>query len=162
MNHPPKYSRNVALQRLRRYCAYQERCHQEVRNKLKEWHLYYSEAEQILTQLIEEGFLNEERYAKAFAGGKFRAKGWGRQKIMNALRQKGISSYLITSSLKEIDTPDYSKKLEQLLQKKKISLKEDKPMIQKQKLVRFALSKGYESEMVWAVVNELMGNPYLS
>lgn len=156
LNQPPKYNRAEALQRLRRYCAYQERCHQEVRNKLKEWHLYYSEAEQVLTQLIEEGFLNEERFAKAFAGGKFRTKGWGRQKIVNVLKQKGISPYLINTSMKEIDAPDYSKKLEQLLQKKKLSLKDDKPMNQKQKLARFAMGKGYESEMVWNVVNGMI------
>jgi regulatory protein len=156
---PPKYSPAVALQKLRKYCAYQERCHQEVKQKLYSWYMYGSDVDQLVAQIIDEGFLNEERFAKALAGGKFRQKGWGKQKIVNTLRQKGISPYLITSSLKEIETSDYEKKLEQLLIKKQPTLKkEDSILAQKQKLVRFAMGKGYESELVWGAVKRLFEN----
>jgi regulatory protein len=151
----PKYERSIALQKMRKYCAYQERCHLEAKQKLYSWFMYGSDVEQIISQLIEEGFLNEERFAKAIAGGKFRQKGWGRKKIENTLKQKGISSYLITSSMKEIDGKEYVKKLEQLLNKKKETLKPESMMLQKQKLGRFAISKGYEGEMVWGMVNEM-------
>jgi regulatory protein len=156
---PPKYSPAVALQKLRKYCAYQERCHKEVKQKLYSWYMYGSDVDQLVAQIIDEGFLNEERFAKALAGGKFRQKGWGKQKIVNTLRQKGISPYLITSSLKEIETSDYEKKLEQLLIKKQPTLKkEDSILAQKQKLVRFAMGKGYESELVWGAVKRLFEN----
>lgn len=156
MNLPPKYSQPVALQKLRKYCAYQERCHQEVKTKVLSWNFPYRVAEQLVVQLIEEGFLNEERYAKAFVGGKFRQKGWGRLKIVNALKQKGISPYLIKSSLKEIGGDDYQTKLELLLKKKMPTLKAENEWVMKQKLARFALTKGYESEMVWAVINSII------
>jgi len=119
------------------------------------WFMYGTDVNQILSQLIEEGFLNEERYAKALAGGKFRQKGWGKKKIENTLKQKGISGYLINSSMKEIDGQDYIKKLKELLLKKKQTLKPESTMIQKQKLGRFAISKGYEGDMVWGMVNEM-------
>jgi regulatory protein len=153
---PPKYTPTEALPKLRKYCAYQERCHQELKQKMYGWNMYGSDIDQLIAQLIDEGFLNEERYAKALAGGKFRQKGWGRKKIENTLKQKGISTYLITNSLKEIEDADYRKTLQKLLDKKFKSLKADKTIVQKQKLVRFALSKGYESELVWGVVNEMI------
>jgi len=140
---------------MRKYCAYQERCHQECKQKMYSWFMYGTDVNQILSQLIEEGFLNEERYAKALAGGKFRQKGWGKKKIENTLKQKGISGYLINSSMKEIDGQDYIKKLKELLLKKKLTLKPENTMIQKQKLGRFAISKGYEGDMVWGMVNEM-------
>jgi len=152
----PKYSETVALQKLRKYCAYQERCHQEVKTKILSWNFPYRVADQFLVQLIEEGFLNEERFAKAFAGGKFRQKGWGRLKIINALKQKGISPYLINSSMKEIRGDDYQVKLEQLLKKKMPTLKAENEWIMKQKLARFAISKGYENEMVWISINSMI------
>jgi len=155
---PPKYSDTVALQKLRKYCAYQERCHQEVKMKILSWNFPYRIADQLVVRLIEEDFLNEERFVKAFAGGKFRQKGWGKLKIVNALKQKGISPYLVNSSLKEIGGDDYQAKLQLLLKKKMPTLKKEKEWIMKQKLARFALSKGYESEMVWAVINSMIND----
>jgi regulatory protein len=156
MKQPPKYGPAEALQKLRKYCAYQERCHQEIKQKLYEWNFYSSTSDPIVAQLIEEGFLNEERYAKALAGGKFRQKSWGRKKIINTLKQKGISEYLINSSLKEIDNTDYRKTLEQLLEKKIRTTKAANSMILKQKLARFAISKGYEADLVWPIINEMI------
>src|SRR5687767_12827021 len=113
-----KYNFPEALERLRKYCAYQERCHKEVRDKMWGWGFGGEEMDKACVQLMEEGMLNEERFAKALVGGKFRTKGWGRKKLTLALKQKGISPYLVKSSMKEIDEEDYQKKLGVLLEKK--------------------------------------------
>lgn len=152
----PKYSPEAALIKLRRYCAYQERCHQEVKLKLASWFIYGQEQDRLTAQLIDEGFLNEERFAKAWAGGKFRTKGWGKKKIVNILKQKGISEYLIRVSLKEIEDKDYGLKLEALIQKKHALMKDEQAHIQKQKLARFAIGKGYEPDAVWELVNRMV------
>src|SRR5689334_25253039 len=109
-NQTPKKrtSQTDALAKIYRYCAYQERSHQEVRNKLFELGLYQSEVDELLSRLITEGFLNEERFAKAFAGGKFRMKKWGRLKIINELELKGLTRNCIKSGLREIDDGDYN------------------------------------------------------
>lgn len=158
MIRPKKYNFTEALQRLRRYCAYQERCHQELKKKLWDWGFDAEDSGRVISQLIEEGFLNEERYAKAIAGGKFRVKGWGKRKITESLKQKGISSaYLLKTAMKEITEEDYENKLLQLLQKKRDSLKAETPPVRRQKLVRYGLGKGYEQELIWRLVNRLEG-----
>lgn len=154
---PKKYNFTEALQRLRRFCAYQERCHQEIRQKARGWGFDAEDTDKLIVQLMEENFLNEERYAKALAGGKFRTKGWGKKKIIESLKQKGISAYLVNASMKEIDKDDYLKKLDELLNKKHKTLKGDTPIAQKQKLARFAFGKGYESELVWDWINKKFG-----
>jgi regulatory protein len=154
MHTPKKYNFTEALQRLRKYCAYQERCHQEVRQKARGWGFDTEDTDKLIVQLMEENFLNEERYAKALAGGKFRTKGWGKKKIVETLKQKGISTYLVNTSMKEIDSEDYLQKLDELMLKKQKTLKGEQPIVQKQKLARFALSKGYESELVWEWINK--------
>src|SRR5688572_6026224 len=103
-----------AVAKAEKYCAYQERSHQEVRSKLYTYGLWKKDVEEILTQLITSGFLNEERFAKAFAGGKFRMKKWGKHKIENELKHRGLSSRCIQTGLKEIDNQDYRKTLNQL------------------------------------------------
>ena len=150
-----KLSPTEAFNRICRYCAYQERSHKEVRNKLFTYGIYASEVEQILTRLITEGFLNEERFAKAFAGGKFRMKKWGRKKITRALQAHGVTPRCIQSSLKEIGQPDYKKTLKTLLVKKLGSISETNTLKKEHKAARFAMSKGYEPEMVWELVKEL-------
>lgn len=157
MFRPKKYNFTEALQRLRRYCAYQERCHQEVRKKLWDWGFDAEDMDKVSSQLIEEGFLNEERFAKAVAGGKFRTKGWGKKKITEALKQKGVSAYLVNSSLKEIDEKEYRQKLKELLEKKERSLKGETILAKKQKLARYAISKGYEPELVWELLPAVLG-----
>ena len=104
-----RIGKEQAIQRIRHYCAYQERAQQEVRDKLYELGMTMDEVEEIMSDLIAENFLNEERFAVQFAGGHFRIKGWGRVKIQHALQQKRVSSYNIKIGLKAIDGEVYLK-----------------------------------------------------
>ncbi|GAB3793156.1 regulatory protein RecX [Spirosoma humi] len=142
-----------ALRKAAMFCAYQERTQQEVRERLKEWGVSGDDAEEVIAELIQQNYLNEERFAKSFAGGKFRVKGWGRRKIKQQLQQRGISGYNLDQAMKEIAPDDYRETLADLLTKKRQSLRDDNPLVVKQKLVRYALSKGYESELIFTVLN---------
>lgn len=150
-----RLSPKEALLKIESYCAYQERSHKEVKNKLFTYGLYASEVDEILSQLISTGFLNEERFAKAYAGGKFRMKKWGRLKIKSELEQLGLTKRCIERGLKEIDQPDYSKTLKTLLKKKWASLKEENLFKKRDKVARYAISKGYEADMVWENIRDL-------
>lgn len=145
-----------AISKAQQYCAYQERSHQEVRNKLYSYGLWKNDVEEILTQLITDGFLNEERFAKAFAGGKFRIKHWGKNKIENELKFKGISKRCIQTGLREIDDLDYRKKLTQLIKKKNQTLSEPNPFKRRHKIGMFVIGKGYEAELVWSLLMDLI------
>jgi regulatory protein len=145
-----------ALAKIYRYCAYQERSHQEVRDKLYSFKLYAADVDQILTRLITEGFLNEERFARAFAGGKFRIKKWGKQKIQHELERHGLTQKCIAIGMKEIETGDYSKALREVLGKRMKTITETNPYTARDKLAKFAITKGYEPDMVWDMVKELM------
>lgn len=145
-----------AKQQIERYCAYQERSHLEVRNKLYSYGLHRNDVDEILTTLITQGFLNEERFAKAFSGGKFRMKKWGRIKIMHALESKGVSVNCIRIGLKEIDDQAYVKTLRNLLEDKCQSLPQENPFTVRDKLSAYAIHKGYEPELVWREIYELM------
>jgi regulatory protein len=135
------------------YCAYQERTQQEVRNKLYELGLYKDDVEYILAELITENFVNEERYARAFAGGKFRIKRWGRMKISYALKQKNISSYCIERAMEEIPEDEYIEIIRKLIDIKSASLSGD-PFVIKKKIAAHLIGKGFESEKVWPILNE--------
>jgi regulatory protein len=138
-----------AIPKIRQYCAYQERCHVEVRDKLYSFGLYKKDVEQIISDLIGENYLNEERFAIQFAGGKFRIKHWGKNKIKQALKQKQVSDYSIKKALKEIDDADYTKTFEKLVEQKLKTLKSEKNIfIKKRKLQEFLLMKGYESDLI--------------
>lgn len=136
-----------------RYCAYQERAHQEVRNKLFQIGLYGEEVEHVLTELITEDFVNEERFAKAFASGKFRINNWGRDKIKYVLNQKKISAYCIEQGLKEITEKDYLGTIRILIKNKSKTIAGDDFTI-KNKIARYLIGKGFESELVWPVIND--------
>jgi len=151
-----KYTPQQAKQKIYRYCAYQERSHKEVRDKLYSYGLRTSDVEEILTELITDGFLSEERFARAYAGGKFRMKGWGRIKIQRALEAKGVSTYCIKSGLKEIEKNEYEEKLESLLEKRCSQLEETNVFSQRDKLATFAIQKGYEPDLVWTKVKALL------
>ena len=153
---PKKYTATEALPKIQKYCAYQERHHQEVRDKLYTYGLHQSEVEQLISELITSGFLNEERYAKAFAGGKFRMKHWGKNKIINELNFRGISKRCIQTGLKEIDDIDYRKELQKQLKKKIQSVTEENLFKKRDKVARFVMGKGYEPELVWAYVMDLL------
>jgi regulatory protein len=135
------------------YCAYQERCQQEVRNKLYELGGYTSDIEQTIAYLIENNFLNEERFAKAYAGGKFRIKHWGKIKIINELKSRYISSYCIKIALQQIDEDDYLDTLKKIIIKKNPNYLHCSPM-QKQSIAKFAIGKGFEGNLVWAELNK--------
>jgi len=143
-----------ALAKIYRYCAYQERSHQEVKKKLFDLGLHTDEVEEIVSKLITEGFVNEERFAKAFAGGKFRTKKWGRIKIENELSAHGLSARCISSGMKEIVDEDYRKTLQTLLEKKNNSISEENPFVRKDKLAKFAIGRGFEPELVWSLIKE--------
>ena len=145
-----------ALSKIYRYCAYQERSHREVKNKLFEYGLYTNQVDEILSRLITENFLNEERFAKAFAGGKFRMLKWGRLKIQQELEREGLTPKCIARGMAEIDSSDYSKALKTLIKKKALITKAENPFQKKNKIARFAIGKGYEPELVWQAVNDLL------
>ena len=146
-----------AKQKIEQYCAYQERSHQEVRDKLYGMGLHRSDVEEIITILITDGFLNEERFAKAFAGGKFRMKKWGRIKISHALEAKGVSKNCIRIGLKEIDDNDYIATLRALLKDKCGSHQEnDNIYVLRDRLSKYAIQKGYEPELVWHEIRALV------
>lgn len=145
-----------AREKILRYCVYQERSHLQVKEKLYSFGLYKGEVDQLLSDLITNGFLNEERFALAYAGGKFRMKQWGRMKIVKGLKSHGITSYLINKALKEIDEKIYRDTLYKLLKKKSNLLKNKADKTQRlQKLSAYAIGKGYETELVWQIINEL-------
>jgi len=151
-------SKEQALQKVRHYCGYQERCHAEVKEKLYSFGLYKQEVEEMLSTLIEENYLNEERFAQHFAGGKFRMKQWGRKRIEYELKQKQLSDYCIRKGLKEIDENDYRKTLGKLAEQKWDQLKEEDNIYNKRKkLSDYLVQKGYEysyiSEVVFSVSN---------
>ncbi len=147
---------SIELEKIKHYCAYQERCHSEVRNKLLELKVYGLELENYITILIEENFLNEERYAKSIARGKFYYKNWGRIKIRQLLKAKGISSYLIKQSMNEIDENDYEKTLVSLAEKKWESLGGEKnKFVKMNKLTNYLLQKGYENELIYEIVKKM-------
>ena len=150
-----RYSPEDAYNKICRYCAYQERSHKEVRVKLFSYGLFSSQVDELITRLITDGFLNEERFAKAFAGGKFRMQKWGRNKIIRALESHGVSSRCIQRGLKELEGPAYTRTLRSILSKKFAALAEPNPLKARQKAATFAIGKGYEPELVWDLLREL-------
>ncbi len=150
-----KLTKEQALPKIKLYCAYQERCHKEVKEKLYSLGLYKKDVEQLISQMIEENYLNEERFAIQYAGGKFRMNKWGRIKIKHALRQKQVSDYSIKKALQEINDSDYKKTLQKLAIQKLAQLKNEKnSFTRRKKLQDYLLQKGYEGELVREVVNE--------
>lgn len=145
----------VALQKIKSYCAYQERSHQQVRYKLIELEVYGDDLEEMMSILISENYLNEERFARSLARGKFRFKQWGRQKINYALKQEKISAYCIQQAMTEIDEDEYVKTLDSLADKKLSTLKSEKnKFIKMTKLRNYLLQKGYESEYIREILQQ--------
>jgi regulatory protein len=148
-------TKEQALQKLRQYCGYQERSHYEVQQKLWDLGVRRPEHDEILSTLIEENYLNEERFAIQFAGGKFRMKEWGRKKIYYALREKKVSEYSIKKAMKQIPEEDYLKTLHQLAEKKYHSLRGEQYLVRRKKTMDYLLQKGFEPELVTGVLKEL-------
>lgn len=139
------------------FCAYQERSHQEVRERLRKWNIWGADAEEIIAELIAGNYLSEERFAKAYSGGKSRMKHWGRLKIKQELQRRGVSKYSIEQGMKEIGDEEYRNGLKKLLEKKAVLLtKSSVDSLQlRARLVRFALGKGYEMDLVKELVDDL-------
>ncbi len=151
-----KPTREQALQKARHYCAYQERCHSEVKEKLYGFGLHKNDVDEIMAELVQDNYLNEERFAIQFAGGKFRVKNWGRQKIRYELKQRQISDYCIKKALKEIDEEEYMKVFEKLVAGKITLLKTEKNIfIKKRKLQDYLISRGFESDLIREAVSGL-------
>ncbi len=148
------YTPETAWLKIARWCAYQERSQQEVRDKLYEYGLYSKDVELLISRLIGDNFLNEERFAIAFAGGKFRQLGWGRIKIKAALKQKKVSDYCMRKGLSCISEKDYLSMLEKVIAKREREEKEKNPMKRMYKLAQYAISRGYESDLVWEILKE--------
>lgn len=141
------------LQKIKKYCAYQERCHAEVKEKLYSYGLYKSNVETLLAQLIEENYLNEERFAILYAGGKFRIKQWGKIKIAYSLKQKKISAYCIKTALKNIPDHDYNITLTKIATAKWITLRKEKNTYSRiAKTTQFLMSRGFESDLIKEVI----------
>ena len=145
-----------ALIKAANFCAYQERTHKEVRNKLYELEVSGDESEAIITWLIENNYLNEERFARLFAGSKFRQKKWGRIKIRQELKMRGVSDHCLKAGMSEIDGDDYMVTLQEIIEKKSKDIKDSNKLIIKQKLVKFALSRGFENDLVFDVVSRFL------
>ncbi len=150
-----RFTKEQGWQKIKYYCAYQERSHSEVKQKLYGFGLYKNEVEELLSKAIEEDYLNEERFAEQFAGGKFRMKHWGKIKIVYELRQKGVSSYNINKALKAIPDADYNHALQQLAESKWQQLKGEHYITKQAKATSYLLQKGYEAALVQQVLKQI-------
>lgn len=148
-------NREEVLNKLRRYCAYQERCTQEVEQKMGKLVMPPSWRKGLLDDLREEGMLDDNRYARLYASGKFRMKKWGRAKISQALYQKGMDQATIDTALDGLEDTEYREQLTELLKQKLASTRESDPYVLKNKVARYAAGKGYEAGLIWEVLREL-------
>lgn len=145
-----------ALEKGRSFCAYQERSQHEVIEKLKSFRLTKDELNYVLLQLIQGDYLNEERFARAYATGKHRIKKWGRRKIKHQLKLKGLTDKCIQLGLSEIDPDEYLQNLEQLALHKQSMIKESNAYRKKQKLIAYLYGKGYESDLIQETLNTII------
>lgn len=145
-----------AKKKLEHYCSYQERCHQDVIYKLKGMNMIPQAIDVIVVHLLNENFLNEERFAKTYARGKFRIKKWGKRRISLELKKKNISKFNVNQALTEIDYDEYIEIFNDLAEKKALSLKEPNVFRKKKKLIDYLLYRGWETNLVYDKVNELI------
>ena len=135
--------------KIEHYCVYQDRCHKEIENKIKEYNLIPEARDLILLSLMKDNFLNEERFSKSFARGKFRIKKWGKQRIVRELKFRNISEYNIKTALKEIDEQEYTATLYDLVEKKNKLVTETNLFKRKKKIADYLLYRGYESNLIY-------------
>lgn len=150
------YTLTEAQKKLEHYCAYQERCHKEVTQKLYDMKMIPEARDQIIVHLLQHNFLNEERFAKAFVRGKFRIKKWGKQRLQLELKRKDISKTIITIALKEINTEDYYNTFNDLAEKRLETIKETNAQKKRKKLADYLMYRGWESQMVYDKIRELI------
>lgn len=157
MKNTKTYTVQEAIKKLERYCVYQERCYKEVIARLKAMNMIPLAIDTIVLHLADNDYLNEERYAKSFARGKFRIKKWGKQRIIRELQAKGISVYNMNTALNEITEEDYRNTFNELLEKRLAQIRETHPLKKKKKLIDYLLYRGWEPEMVYEKVQEIIG-----
>jgi regulatory protein len=150
------YTVEEALVKLQKYCAYQDRCHREVEQKLKQMHMIPEAIERVIVDLIQDNHLNEERFAKAYVRGKFSIKKWGKVRLTLELKQRQISQYVIKTALAEIDPEEYLQTFHKLAEKKALNMSESNPFKRKKKLADYLIYRGWESHMVYDKVNALI------
>ena len=155
MHNKRVYDIKIAIERLKNYCALQDRCQWDVTQRMKEWGLLEMTQNHILEILIQEKYVDEERFAQSFCRGKFLIKKWGKVKITNELKKKKISNICIKKGLKEIDLTEYDLLLENLLTKKNDTLRDKNHFTRKSKLARFLIQRGFEGNLVWDKIREL-------
>lgn len=148
------YDLQIAKEKIQAYCAYQERCHLEVEKKLKSWGLIPDAIDMLIVELMQHNFLNEERFARSFARGKFRIKKWGRIKIKLELKKKSIYSKCIEYAMQEIDSDTYYDTLKEILLKKSLLEKETHPYKRKAKLTRYLVSRGFEYDLIRMAIED--------
>ncbi|MBJ6367537.1 regulatory protein RecX [Snuella sedimenti] len=151
------YTLEEAIKKLEHYCAYQERCHKEVRQKLKDMRMIPEVIDHIMVHLINHNFLNEERYAKAYVQGKFRIKNWGKRRLILELKKRDITNRNIELAISEIDDSVYHERFNDLAKKYVSTIKETNVLKKKKKLVDYLLYRGWESYLVYEKANELIG-----
>jgi len=150
------YSITEAKIKLQQFCAYQDRCHKEVVQKLRKMNMIPEAIDMIVSELIQDDFLNEERFAKSFARGKFRIKQWGRLRIVRELKLRTISKYNIDIALKEIEETTYLNTLDELARKRANTVKETNPFKRKKKIADYLFYRGWEAHLVYEKINELV------
>ncbi|SDB63670.1 regulatory protein [Flavobacteriaceae bacterium MAR_2010_188] len=151
------YTLKEAIQKAESYCAYQERCHKEVRQKLFNMKVSSDKIDSVLVHLISHNFLNEERFAETYVRGKFNIKKWGRVRLTAELRRRDISKFIITKALSQISESSYLSTFHELAEKKAESIGEASPIKKKRKLADYLLYRGWESHLVFDKVNDLIG-----
>ncbi|WP_289645138.1 regulatory protein RecX [Maribacter aestuarii] len=157
MNYSQQFtSVEEATKKLESYCAYQDRCQKEVIRKLRDLGMIPLAIDQIVGHLIKENYLNEERFAKSFARGKFKIKKWGKRRIISELKQRDITKYNIATALKEIDEVEYLKTLDSLAKKRLGQISETNLQKRKKKLADYLLYRGWESHLVYGKLQELI------
>jgi regulatory protein len=156
MNSQKSYTLEEAKRALERYCVYQDRCHKEVISKLYDCNMIPETHDIIIVHLIQHDFLNEERFSKSYARGKFRIKKWGKVRIVRELKFRNISAYNVKTALKEIEESDYFNTFNTLALKKFDTITESNPYKKKKKLADYLLYRGWESDLVYKKVSELI------
>lgn len=152
------YSKDEALELLKKYCVYQDRCHSEVRTRLLKLNIYGDDLEDIIADLIVDKYLDEERFAKAYVRGKYRQKSWGRNKIKQGLQVKKVSEYCIKSGMKEIDEIEYMEILERLLSKRMRLKPKVGRLASFKDLVNHGQSRGYTYAECKEVANDVLAD----
>ena len=141
--------------KLQYYCSYQDRCHKEVTEKLKTFNVKHHESNQIISNLINDNYLNESRFCESFVRGKFKIKNWGKIRIISELKRRNISPYNITLGLKEVEDQDYLNKFEEIFKKKLSSLSNLSSDVKKKKIISYLQYRGWESNLIYSKINEI-------